>query len=250
MGEKNLRAFRSSAAYYETLFDSVSRIEREAPLLESIYHHVRGNSVVDLACGTGPHALYFAELGAQVDAFDLSAEMIAHAAATRPHPSIDYRRGDLRDPQGGPWSLALCLGNSLSLLPSRDEVALSLERLRGHLTPGGCYLIQILNYAGLVQQEPVHRVVRKESDGIHVTAVKSLVPQGNYMLLSLAFYAMQDRVHESVAECALLQALRQEELVSLSEAAGWRVLETYGAFDRSPYDPDSSSDLILLLENR
>lgn len=249
MSQEGLRAFRSGAAYYETLFDSASRLDRESALLDAVLQRAPGRHIVDLACGTGPHALFFAERGAQVDAFDLSAEMIAHATATRPHPGIRYRTGDLRDPQGGPWDLALCLGNSLSLLPSRGGLARSLERLRAHMAPGGLYLIQMINYAGAAQREPVHRVVRKTTGGIQVTAVKSLVPQGESMLLSLAFYAMQGREHESVAESAILLALRREELTALAEAAGWRVSDTYGAFDRSPYDPGTSPDLILLLEN-
>ena len=184
-----LDAFRATAPYYEVLFDSAPRLEREGPCLLSVLERAPGQRVVDLATGTGPHALFFAENGAEVDAFDLSEEMIAHAQAQRPHDRIHYSQGDMRQPEGGPWDLAICLGNSLSLLPAYADVTATFASLRQRLAPEGLFLLQVLNYGLDSAQEPRHRVVTKEHDGAEIVAVKSLVPQEGRTLLSLAFFA-------------------------------------------------------------
>jgi glycine/sarcosine N-methyltransferase len=246
MPENELRAFKNSAAFYDTLFDAETRLQGEGSFLEKVLQQAPGSRVADLACGTGPHALFFAELGAEVDAFDLSEDMIAHAAALRSHPRIAWRQGDMTELEGGPWDLAVCLGNSISLLPDRDAVAETLRHTAAHLNPGGLFLIQILNYKKNTG-EPSHKVVRKKNArGIEVTAVKSLVPERDRTLLSLAFYARQENAWESLAESAVLLHLRREELTEMAEKTGLETAAVYGGFDESRFDPPSSPDLIMI----
>lgn len=243
--QQTLRAFRSSAGYYEALFDSQARLEREGPYLRQVLEQSPGRRVADLACGTGPHALFFAEQGATVTAFDLSPEMIAHASGRRPHAGIDYRVGDMRDVDGGPWDMAVCLGNSLCLIPVRDAVAGLFARLHGRLAPGGYFVTQTLNYSAPEMQEPVHRVVHKSVGKKEIVALKSLVPHGDCTLLSLSFYAFSGEAFETVSESAVLVHLTREDLEAYGERAGFRVVEAYGGFDRRPYVSETSGDLIL-----
>ena len=116
-----MAAFHTIAEYYEVLSDSEARLRREGPFLAECLERAPGRRVLDVACGTGLHAEFFANLGAEVAALDLSAEMIAHARERRPHPAIHYAAGDMREPPTGPWDLAVCLGNSLSLLEAAGQ---------------------------------------------------------------------------------------------------------------------------------
>jgi 2-polyprenyl-3-methyl-5-hydroxy-6-metoxy-1,4-benzoquinol methylase len=248
MAETNggLDAFRTTAPYYEVLFESAPRLKREGPCLLSVLERAPGRRVVDLATGTGPHALFFAENGAEVDAFDLSEEMISHAQAQRPHNRIRYGQGDMRQPEGGPWDLAICLGNSLSLLPSYSDVAATFASLRQRLSPGGLFLLQVLNYGLDKAQEPRHRVVRKEHDGAEIVAVKSLVPQEGHTLLSLSFFASKGEEQACAAEAAVLLHLDRETLQSIAEERGFALDACWGDFEQTPFDEIASSDLIMV----
>lgn len=242
----SLDAFRTCAAYYEILFDSKARLEHEGPLLRYVYDAAPGKRVADLACGTGPHALFFAELGARVTAYDLSPDMIAHARARRPHPSITYVQQDMREVNGGPWDLVLCLGNSLCLLPSHEDAASLFSRVRSQLAPGGLFLTQTLNYAADDAQEARHRVVRKRQNGVDVVAVKNLVPHGDYTLLSLAFYAFSGAERFAVAESAVLVHLDRVDLEHFAAQARLERVELWGGFDRSGFEAAESTDVIGL----
>jgi SAM-dependent methyltransferase len=222
-------------------------LEREGPFLKDLLAAAPGDRVVDLACGTGLHALFFAEAGARVTALDVSPEMIAHAQARRPHVRIAYGVGDMRTPEGSPWDLAVCLGNSISLLASATDVTRTFAGVHDVLAPGGLFVVQVLNYAASTAEPPRHRVDRKESDGREVVAVKSLVPQGDRTLLSLAFFAVGDTV-DSVSETAVLRHVDRDELERAATAAGLLVRGTYGSFNGTPYDPAASSDLIAVFE--
>ncbi len=95
-----------------------------------------GARVLDAGCGAGRDTRWLVDRGFQVDAFDLSREMVAATRANTGHRvtprQLDFR--DFQDPAGswqGIWALA-----SLLHLP-RHEVAPTLSRLIASLTDDG-----------------------------------------------------------------------------------------------------------------
>ena len=236
--------FDSVAEYYELLSDSDARLKRESAFLQSCLKQASGTRVVDTACGTGLHARHFADLGATVAAFDLSPDMIALAQQRRPHPAITYAVGDMRALTGGPWDLAICLGNSLSLLNSLDDVGNAFSAAAAVLAPGGLYAIQILNYAAAAAQQPRHRVERRTQADMELVAVKSLVPHNKFTLLSVTFHRIRNGVHTSATDTTALLNLTREEILAAAENAGLHLDALYGNFNCSEYDPLNSNDLI------
>ena len=243
-----MSGFDSSAAYYEVLSDSDARLAREGPLLIECLRRAPGTRAADLACGTGLHARFLADHGAQVAAIDLSPEMVAHARERRPHPAITYSVGDMRAIEGGPWDLAICLGNSLSLLRSLEEVDCAMKGVSCALTPGGIFLVQVVNYAATAAQQPRHRVERKRAGDAEIIAIKNLVPHDGRTLLSMTFYFALNGQYTSVSETAVLLNLTREQVLDSAKRAALRVGAVYGGFDRSEYDPDASPDLVCILE--
>lgn len=240
-------AFTSSAEFYEVLADTDGRLEREGPLLRECLHKAPGTRVVDVACGIGLHALFFAELGADVTALDVSAGMISHAKRQRPNARIQYDVRDMRELRGGPWDLALCLGNSLSLMRSIREVSQMVKGVAAALSPGGVFLVQILNYSARSAQRPQHRVERKPVGDRDIVAVKSLVPYEGRTLLTLTFFALRDEEWESMAETAVLTHFGLEDVAARAERAGLLAEGAYGGYDKRPFSPADSPDLVCVL---
>ena len=240
------KTFTTTAKYYEVLSDNESRLKREGPFLEDTLKLAPGLRVVDMACGTGIHAVFFAELGASVDAFDISSEMIDHACEHHAHPAISYHTGDMRTLEGGPWDLAICLGNSLSVMSAPEDINRTFRAVYSSLSPGGIFLLQILNYLAASVQKPRHRIESKKAGESEVIAVKNLVPRGDRTFLSLAFYRVSGDDYESLAETAVLKNWTCEEIVSAAEDAGFTVDEVYGGYDRSAHSPEDSTDVICV----
>ncbi|MCX5758690.1 MAG: class I SAM-dependent methyltransferase [Candidatus Hydrogenedentes bacterium] len=254
-GQEPVQSLTNVAAYYDVLAGGRKRLDREGPLLTECLRRAPGRCVVDLACGTGLHALFMAESGAEVTALDTSAGMIAYARANRPHPSVAYGVGDMRRLGGGPWDLALCLGNSLSLLPSVEDLSSVFQGVASALRPGGLFLMQLLNYSAPSAQEPRHRVERHRVAGEDLVVVKSLVPDDGRTLLSIVFH-IADKSHtaprsmieshiRAIVDTAVLRHWSSVNLREAAEAAGLCVTDEYGAFGRAPFEP-SSSDLIVV----
>jgi SAM-dependent methyltransferase len=240
-------AFDTTAEYYEVLANAAKRIESEGPALRDYLDAAPGKRVVDLACGTGLHVLFYAEQGAEVTGMDLSPGMIAYAERHRAHPRARYLVGDMRSVSGGPWDLAICLGNSLSLVTEDEDLRKTLASVRRSLAPGGLLVTQTLNYGNPSTEAPRHRIERGTHDGAEVVAIKSLVPQGRHTLLALTYYVEERGRIRSCAEPALLRNWRLEELQETAVANGLQVEGVYGGITRTPYEPAASSDLVLML---
>jgi len=188
-----------------------------------------------------------AQLGATVNAIDISLEMIRFATSTRPHPAITYQVGDMRHPTGGPWDMAICLGNSLSLLNSHNEVQNTLHTLYTVLAPDSTFLCQTLNYTSSDAQHPRHRIEEKYSENSTILAAKTLIPRNDHTLLSLAFFAEHNGRYTTRADTAILLHLSDEQITAYAKNAGFSVENKYGDFSKSPYQPNHSPDLIFVL---
>lgn len=241
-----MQAFERGAAYYEVFANSAKRLEREGPWLLERFRRAPGRRALDLACGTGPHALFFAENGAQVTAVDAGAGMIAFAQRHRSHPNIQYRVGDMRRIDGGPYDFALCLGNSLSLLDAEEQLHQMFQSLAAVLSPGALFAVQVLNYAAPAAHAPRHRIETGRLGNAEILAVKSLVPHGGRTFLSLNYFVLEEGKMDTVSETAALRHWTREELVHAAALHGLSEAECFGGFDGRAYEAQSAPDLVLV----
>ncbi len=79
--------------YRETLVDELRGKPLDRAFLDAFAERCAGGTIVEIGCGPGQVACYLAERGANVEALDLSPEMIAEATAA--HPGLSFRVGDM-----------------------------------------------------------------------------------------------------------------------------------------------------------
>ena len=84
------------AAVYESDANPLPALE--APVVRTAIGDVRGQSVLDLGCGTGRHTAWLAEAGASVTAVDFSEGMLAEARRKPGMESVRFLAHDLHDP--------------------------------------------------------------------------------------------------------------------------------------------------------
>jgi 2-polyprenyl-3-methyl-5-hydroxy-6-metoxy-1,4-benzoquinol methylase len=106
-----------------------------------------GTRILDVGCGEGKNAFFFAQHGASVTAIDISELAIDHAKQLWPEsPLIEWRISDVRmfelDPGGYDFVVAYGL---LHCLGSVEEIKQFVGRLQGSTRPGGYHAIVALN---------------------------------------------------------------------------------------------------------
>jgi SAM-dependent methyltransferase len=100
-------------------------------------HGLRGDTVLDVGCGTGKGFMPLLELGWKVTAVDISPAMVELARA-KAGPGVRIEVADMRElPRYGGFDLAICLDDAINYLHSAAELERALRGMAANLAPGG-----------------------------------------------------------------------------------------------------------------
>src|SRR3990172_5735803 len=131
------------------LFYSEKAYDAEAAFV----HHCLGqyagfpvHRLLELACGTGRHAIELAKMGYELVATDNSPDMLASARSATQGRSlpVHFETQDMRSLHLGSqqFDAAICLFDSIGYVETNDAVALVFEGVRRHLREGGLFLFE------------------------------------------------------------------------------------------------------------
>jgi SAM-dependent methyltransferase len=136
------------AELYDLFYSDKPYAEEAAFVHECIREFSNGaaQNVLELACGTGRHALELEKLGYQVTATDRSAAMIdiARRRAAEQDSKIELAAMDMQqlDLPTKIWDAAVCLFDSIGYLKTNEAIAKTFERVRKHLRDGGVFIFE------------------------------------------------------------------------------------------------------------
>ena len=138
--------FDRIAEYYDVLHDDVD-YPAECTLLEKVFSdllHRQPVSLLDLGCGTGSHALIFAERGYRVTGIDSSVGMLRVARSkARGRPNVAFVRADMRRfDLGRTFDAIVCMDGAYTHLLTERDLLAHLRTVRRHLSPGGVYVFE------------------------------------------------------------------------------------------------------------
>lgn len=140
-------------------------IQREVDFIEQCLGLEKGASILDLACGTGRHAVELSGRGYGVVGYDLSLNMLALAAdeAQSRNQKINFLQGDMREMNydqvfDGIYSWSTSFGYF------DDETNFDvLQRMQKSLRTGGILVLDIINRDYVAPRQP--SMVWFEGDG-------------------------------------------------------------------------------------
>ncbi|MFF4229243.1 class I SAM-dependent methyltransferase [Streptomyces sp. NPDC001820] len=98
-------------------------------------------SLLDVACGTGGHLVFFKRHFATVEGLELSEHMIAKAGQSM--PEVPVHQGDMQDfTLDRKYDAISCMFSSIGYVGSAAELNNTLASLARHLNPGGVIVIE------------------------------------------------------------------------------------------------------------
>ena len=133
-----------SEKYYDDIYgamgkDYVAEATRIHELIQR-YKHTDGNTLLDIACGTGTHAGLLSEWY-KVEGTDLNANMLK--VARQKHPGIRFTRSDMsRFDLGRQFDVVTCLFSAIGYMKTKTELQKAIESMSRHLLSGGVLLVE------------------------------------------------------------------------------------------------------------
>jgi SAM-dependent methyltransferase len=225
------------------------RDDREARLQtvfarELLDVHARAGRMrfLDLACGTGRHAVALDDGRGGVVGLDLSAPLLAAAVRREERPKPGYVRADMRQLPfaDGTFGAVVNFFTSFGYFEAAEEDARVVKEVARVLAPGGAFLSDVFNMDRVVATLASRE--EKTIAGERVCIRRRYDPEGRIVEKEIEMGTGEGRriFRERV------RAFSENELHDLHGSAGLRVVATYGDFDGSPFDRRRSPRLILL----
>ena len=237
-----MTVFADYARYYNLLYREKDYAGETAFVLDVLNKHgCSPETVLDLGCGTGRHALEMAKQGIAVTGVDMSDTMLAlghetincldPAAFSVPLPEL--RNGDARTARlDKTFDAVVSLFHVMSYQNTEEDALAVMETARMHMKPGGFFLFDFWHGPGVLTDLPaarekliedsVSRVVRKASP---VHRVCDNVVEVHYNV------ALTDKTtgRETVLkECHNMRYWFLPELRYLAKQAGFRIVHEGG----------------------
>ena len=240
---------------YDRFVDWPARLAFEMPFFRDLLGGRGARRVLDVAGGTGQHAIALAAEGYDVTMVDISAGMVAVARenALRAGVSLRVARagfGALATSVGGGYDAVLCLGNSLPHALTSAALDDALADMAAVLAPGGVLVVQNRNF-----------------DRVLARRERFMPPQegraGGAEWLFFRFYDDEEpllrfnvvRLRRSGEEpwavhvdATLLHPWRHDDIAAALQRAGLRCVHALGSYRGEPFDATESSDLIVVAE--
>lgn len=224
--------------YYKLLYGHRDETEARAwvEAIQSRWALPAGARVLDLACGRGRHARYFAALGFRVTGADLSPESIREARDAV--PEARFIEHDMRDPiRNAQFDGIACLFTSLGYFDSLLDDQSVFDAVAAMLAPGGWFVLDFMN-APMVLRElvaaeehqvgEVHFEVTRHREGDVLVKRITVIDQGRAHLF-------EERV----------QALSPAQIEGMALKAGLLIEDRTDGPVLEPFDPERSKRFVL-----
>jgi SAM-dependent methyltransferase len=196
--------------------------------------------VLELAIGTGRVALPLAGRGVAVEGVDASEAMVARLRAKPGGGSVPVVIGDMAEvPVSGPFRLVYLIFNTLFGLLTQDRQAECFRNVAQVLGPGGVFVIEcfVPDLARFDRGQRVRaREVTEDSATIEVSRHDAVLQRVTTQIVTLDGQGMRLRP-------VALRYSWPGELDLMAQAAGLRLTERYGDWDRRPFDSLSSKHI-------
>ena len=223
--------------------------------------------VLDVACGTGKHAIALAQrrmfhpAGYDVTGVDLSSAMIERARANAAAEGVEGVRfavagfGELAERTEGGFDALLCLGNSLPHVLTEEALRTTLDDMAAVLRPGGLLFIQIRNMDAVLARQARWMPVQsyRQEGSAHSEEHEWLFVRfydfnedGSLTFNVVTCEREGQGPWRQQANSTRLHPWRYDRLVEGIVRAGFVNLSSYGNMAGAPYDRESSGDLVLV----
>lgn len=240
---------------YRKLIAWDKRLVREWAFLEKPFASAPARRVLDLGSGTGEHARCFAEKGFEVVGVDVSDAMMARALEGGTPTGVRFIKGDLVHVDtvvDGQFGAAVCLGNTLAHITTRDQIVQMFAAVRKVLLPGAPFVIQVLNYEHLVHtgQRSLPLTFIQEDDGEEIfLRVMTYKPDGRVVFSPTVLRYRPDEEPPITVESSHnveLKGWTHAEVESALLEGGFASCELHGNMADVPFVAADSHDLVVI----
>ncbi|MCS6969218.1 MAG: class I SAM-dependent methyltransferase [Cytophagales bacterium] len=236
-----MNAYQSVFAELYDLFYQQKPYEAEVDFLHQKLSSYGVKNILELACGTGSHALRLAALGYSVVATDASADMILQARTKQqqweqsgklPLGRVSFLQADMANlPEqiGNNFDSVLCLFDSLGYLVDNATLRKTLQNIYSKLKENGIFIVEYWHGAAMARHYQPVRIRRWQTPEAQVVRFSETTI--DYLQQVAQVYFTIHQIFHDGRACVYSEMHRNrfflvQEMNAFLENAGFQVVET------------------------
>lgn len=252
-------SFKGRHAGFYDLFYHAKPYEAEAQFIhEKLSKNgvTPGSSrVLEMACGTGKHAMLLAGHGYEMTATDSSAEMVAVAqgkAAANKLP-VTFSVQDMRHlpKPATPYDAAICLFDSIGYVQTDHAIDQVFAGVSASLRPGGLFIVEFWHAPTMLGHfEPVRvRRINTPEGTVLRTSETTLERGASLARVDINIYDLRnDGTYDHLAETQVNRFFMVAEMEGFASRHGFRTLSTHAGFQDDEPVTDETWHVVLVLQ--
>lgn len=228
--------YKSISEYYRDIFPLQPA---QIGFVQHSFPDPGNTALLDVGCGTGDLSLELSKSFRHVTGIDLDPQMLDIARASAP-ANVDFQTLDMlqmgKTLGSKKLQCVLCFGNTLVHLDNPEQIFTFLKEAASLLAENGKLLLQIINYDRILDQDIKALPTIKSGE---CTFVRNYQYDSGRHIVNfetiLNINGMKEPIHNTIP----LYPLRQKELLSMLELAGFSSISFFGSFKRAALEEGS-----------
>ncbi|UKN02974.1 class I SAM-dependent methyltransferase [Paracrocinitomix mangrovi] len=226
--------------YYHLLYKDRD-LDEARTFISNLLFHLElpsQSKVLDLACGSGRHAIQLAENNLIVSGIDISEKSIEEAKR-KAGDLVDFRVHDMRQNVGENYYDAVFnLFTSFGYFEDQKDDIRVIQAVKKSLKQNGLFIIDYLNSKYVEDNLVAHET--KKCDSISFTIDKQILN---------GFVVKEIRFNDGQEEYTFKEKVKlftKEQLESLLRQEGFEVISVFGDYQLNPFKENESERLIII----
>lgn len=229
-----------NSKYYHILYKD--RDKKEAELfIDNLVDYLKipkGNSILDIACGKGRHAIYFNKKGMHVLGVDLSEKSI-NIAKKNENENLKFTVHDMREKlTENKFDVVTNLFTSFGYFKTTKDDQRSINSMALNLKKGGVLVIDFMNIKKIIRQLITSE--EKAVDGIRFKIERSI--NRKYIVKKITF-SEEKKTYQFKERVKLLSLIDFSKLIANS---GLRIIDIFGNYRLENFNAIYSDRLIIV----
>ncbi len=237
-----MSSYTGKHAEYYDIFYADKPYAREAAFVHAcLQRHAAGplERLLELACGSGRHALELEKLGYQIVATDYSQDLLAVARrkAAAAGSAVEFQLQDMRSLQldAPPFEAAYCLFDSIGYVQTNAAIRQVLAGVARHLRPGGLFVFEFWHAAAMLRGYEPRRQRSWTHGETQIQRVSNTRLDVARQLAEVTYHIQADGPDGRVelSETQVNRYFLVQEMADFLESSGFATLEFLPAYEDS-----------------
>jgi SAM-dependent methyltransferase len=190
---------------------------------------------LELACGTGRHAVELEKHGYEVTATDRSPDMLEIARRRAAEKKITFVSGDMQHLQlpAKEWDAVICLFDSIGYLKTDEALNEALRGIWKRLRSDGLFIFEFWHASAMLSQYSPVRVRRWKTSKSEIVRISetALDRKNRLAVVDYTVYELNDDgTYSTLRETHTNRYFSVDEMQALISAANFEVVKFFAGF--------------------